>query len=64
VSPVDKIGEPPLADQRRTAKAEQAEKDRAHPAFDHPLLKNAKLLEITDRSPNVIAADFKSGDET
>lgn len=62
VSPVDQPGEPPLADQRRSAKAAQMQADRAHPAFDHPLLKGAKLLEIRDRAPNVIAADFKSGE--
>lgn len=60
VSPVDKRGEAPLAEQRRTAKSEQDAKDRSHPAFDHPLLKDAKLLEIRDRAPNVIAADFKN----
>ena len=52
-----------MAEARRNAKAEQDAKDRSHPAFDHPLLKNAKLLGIKDRAPNVIAADFKSGDD-
>lgn len=59
VSPVETPGALPLAEQRRNAKAEQDAKDRSHPAFDHPLLKNAELLGITDRAPNVIAGDFK-----
>lgn len=63
VSPSDKPGAIPMAEARRNAKAEQDAKDRSHPAFDHPLLKNAKLLGIKDRAPNVIAADFKSGDD-
>jgi DNA polymerase-3 subunit gamma/tau len=62
VSPVDRMGVLPLAEQRRNAKAEQDAKDRAHPAFDHPLLKDAKLLAIRDRAPNVIAADFNGTD--
>ncbi|MGB3456002.1 MAG: DNA polymerase III subunit gamma/tau [Litorimonas sp.] len=64
VSPVDAPGAMPLAERRRTAKAEQDAKDRSHPAFGHSLLKNARLLEIRDRAPNVIAADFNSGDDT
>ena len=63
VSPVDQLGAIPLAEARRNAKAEQDAKDRAHPAFQHSLLKNAKLLEIKDRAPNVVSADFKTGDE-
>jgi DNA polymerase-3 subunit gamma/tau len=63
VSPVETRGAIPLAEQRRNAKAEQDAKDRSHPAFEHPLLKNAELLEIKDRAPNVIAADFNSGDD-
>ncbi|WP_298916156.1 DNA polymerase III subunit gamma/tau [uncultured Algimonas sp.] len=63
VSPVEAPGAPPLAERRRTAKAEQAAQDRSHPAFDHPLLKDAKLLEIRDRAPNVIAGNFKSEEE-
>ena len=64
VSPVDQLGAIPLAEARRNAKAEQDAKDRAHPAFQHSLLKNAKLLEIKDRAPNVVSADFKTGDES
>lgn len=47
---------------RRIRDAEDA-RDRAHPAFTHPLFANAKLIEIMDTAPtssetNVIAADF------
>ncbi|MEL6686208.1 MAG: DNA polymerase III subunit gamma/tau [Pseudomonadota bacterium] len=63
VSPVDQPGAIPMAEARRTAKAEQNAKDRSHPAFEHPLLKNAKLLGIKDRAPNVVVADFKTGDD-
>jgi DNA polymerase-3 subunit gamma/tau len=52
-------GGPTLAELRRKAKKEQAEKDRAHPAFSHSLLKNAKLLGITEiENHNVIKGDF------
>lgn len=69
VSPVPNTGEPTLSDQRKSAKAAQDADDRSHPAFGHPLLKNAKILEIKDRAPNVIAGRFKSsnvktGDDT
>lgn len=64
VSPVPTIGEPSLSDQRKSAKADQDADDRSHPAFDHPLLKNAKLLEVRDRAPNVIAGKFNSSNDT
>lgn len=64
VSPVPTLGEPTLSDQRKSAKAEQDVDDRSHPAFAHPLLKDAKILEIKDRAPNVIAGNFKKGDAT
>lgn len=52
-------GGPTLAELRRKAKKDQAEKDRAHPAFSHSLLKNAKLLGITEiENHNVIKGDF------
>ncbi len=52
-------GGPTLAELRRKAKKEQAEKDRAHPAFSHSLLKNAKLIGITEiENHNVIKGDF------
>ncbi|MGJ8558910.1 MAG: DNA polymerase III subunit gamma/tau [Litorimonas sp.] len=62
VSPVSTIGDPPLSDQRKAAKAEQDADDRSHPAFSHPLLKDAKILEIKDRAPNVISGNFKKDD--
>lgn len=60
VSPVPTAGAPTVSDQRKLAKSEQDADDRSHPAFAHPLLKNAKILEIKDRAPNVIAGNFKS----
>ncbi|GHA97028.1 DNA polymerase III subunit gamma/tau [Algimonas arctica] len=62
VSPVPTLGEPTLSDQRKSAKAKQDADDRSHPAFRHPLLKGAKILEIKDRAPNVIAGNFKKDD--
>ncbi|WP_427452775.1 DNA polymerase III subunit gamma/tau [Litorimonas sp. WD9-15] len=58
VSPSDDAGEPPLAEQRKASVAAQKEKDFSHPAFQHPMLKNAKLLGIKDRPTNVIHSDF------
>lgn len=63
VSPAETMGEPTLADARRAAKAAQDAEDRSHPAFTHPLLKDAELLGITDRAPNVIAGNFTAGDD-
>lgn len=60
VSPVPTPGASTLSDQRKSAKATQDADDRSHPAFAHPLLKDAKILEIKDRAPNVIAGNFKS----
>lgn len=60
VSPVPTPGAPTLSDQRKSTKASQDADDRSHPAFSHPLLKDAKILEIKDRAPNVIAGNFKS----
>ena len=52
-------------------KSEQDARDRDHPAFKHPLLANARLIEIRKTAPTsssdntVIAADFTpSEDET
>lgn len=53
-----------LREQKEQAIAEQDARDRAHPAFSHPLLKDARLIEIRDIGPksgpddNVITADF------
>ena len=57
-------GAPSVAEKRRAEKEAQEARDRAHPAFNHALLSNAKLIEIRDVDPkssadsNVIAADF------
>ena len=59
VSPSEEEGEAPLVEQRKAATQAQKEKDFSHPAFSHPLLKNAKLLGITDRPTNVIHSDFE-----
>ncbi len=62
VDQVDDEGAPSLAEARKTAIAEQDARDRSHPAFEHSLLKKAKLLEIRDvptkSETNIIAADF------
>ena len=60
VSPSDKPGEKPLAEQRRADKAKQDAEDRSHPAFSHPLLRDAKVLAIRDRATNIIKADFEN----
>ena len=48
VSPETSGGGATLNEIKKNAKAEQAVKDRAHPAFNHPLLATAKLIEIRD----------------
>ena len=58
VSPSDAEGEPPLSEQRKEAEQAQRDNDFSHPAFQHPLLKQAKLLGIADRPSNVIHSDF------
>lgn len=58
VSPSDEAGAAPLAQQRKAAIAQQDAEDRGHPAFSHPLLKNAKELYIRDRAENVIHSEF------
>ncbi len=62
VSPSDETGEEPLAQQRKSAVAAQDAEDRAHPAFSHPLLMNAKELYIRDRAENVIHSEFPQKD--
>ena len=57
-------GEASILDRRRDAKAKRDRDERAHPAFSHPLLANAKLIEIRDIVPdatpsNIISGDFK-----
>jgi len=40
---------------------EQAAKDRAHPAFSHPLFKDAKLIEIRPSAPTFASANIIEG---
>lgn len=56
-------GEPSLAETKKAAAKREHDRIHAHPAFSHPLLQGAKLLEIRDRAPTstVIEADFGSG---
>ena len=64
ISPEKSGGEPSIAETRRQAKADQDAKDRAHPAFNHPLLRQAKLLGIKDKqNANVIKGDFGQGND-
>lgn len=65
VSPEKSGGGETLKARERRERDEQATKDRAHPAFAHPLFKDAKLIEIrqtptTSRKvTNVIPANFR-----
>ncbi len=65
VSPEKSGGGETLKSQSKRLGAEQAQKDRAHPAFAHPLFAGAKLIEIRDSAQNnaiksnVISADFR-----
>ena len=63
VSPETSGGGATLNEIKKNARAEQDAKDRAHPAFNHPLLAKAKLIEIRDTTPtsmksNVIDGNF------
>ncbi|MBC6412369.1 MAG: DNA polymerase III subunit gamma/tau [Hyphomonadaceae bacterium] len=56
-------GEPSLSEQRRIAREKQDAEDRSHPAFSHPLLQGAELIDIRDIKPgyaadNIIPANF------
>ncbi len=63
ISPEKSGGDMTLAEARRKAKTDQKTKDRSHPAFAHPLLKNAELLGIKDKqNVNVIHGDFGQND--
>ncbi len=63
ISPEKTGGDPTLAELRRKAKKDRDAKDRAHPAFNHSLLKNAKLLGIKEKqNANVIQGDFGNND--
>ena len=64
VNPMPSGGCETLKEKERRITQEQDAKDRGHPAFSHPLLSAAKLIEIRDMPPtsqaetNVIAGDF------
>jgi len=63
ISPEKSGGGITLAEARRKAKTDQEKKDKSHPAFAHPLLKNAQLLGIQDRRQNnIVQGDFGQGD--
>lgn len=63
ISPEKAGGGPTLSEARRKSKTDQEKKDRSHPAFHHPLLKNAQLLGIQDKvSDNIVQGDFGKGD--
>ncbi len=51
-----------LAEKRKEAIAERDARDRSHPAFSHPLFKDARLIEIRDIAPtskdNIISGNF------
>jgi len=54
VSPETSGGGATLNETKKNARAEQEAKDRAHPAFNHSLLANAKLIEIRETTPTSI----------
>ena len=58
VDVVDEQGGETLKEKRQREIDEQAAKDRAHPAFNHPLLKVAKLIEIRDVAPTSGTTDI------
>jgi len=63
ISPEKSGGGQTLAEARRKAKADQENKDKSHPAFEHPLLKNARLIGIQERRQNnIVQGDFGKGD--
>jgi len=72
VSPETSGGGETLNERSKNARAAQEAKDRSHPAFTHPLLANAKLIEIrnidiprsdpTSDTTNVIDGNFGDTD--
>jgi len=69
VSPETSGGGETLNERAAREKSEQEAKDKAHPAFSHPLLAGAKLIDILQSAPmsdthagasNIISADFGS----
>ena len=61
VSPETSGGGATLNEIKKNARAEQEAKDRAHPAFNHPLLASAKLIEIRETTPTSIPSNVIDG---
>ena len=61
VSPETSGGGATLNELKKNARAEQDAKDRAHPAFNHPLLANAKLIEIRETAPTSVESNVIDG---
>ncbi len=61
VSPETSGGGATLNEIKKNARAEQDAKDRAHPAFNHPLLANARLIEIRDTKPTSVESNVIDG---
>ena len=61
VSPETSGGGATLNEIKKNARAEQEAKDRAHPAFNHPLLARAKLIEIRETTPTSIPSNVIDG---
>ena len=64
VSPEKSGGGETLKAREKRKREERDAKDRAHPAFSHPLFKGAKLIEIRDSAPtstpsNIIPGNFR-----
>ena len=64
VSPEKSGGGETLKAREKREREEQEAKDRAHPAFAHPLFKGAKLIEIRQSAPtstpsNIIPGNFR-----
>lgn len=64
VSPEKSGGGETLKAREKREREQQEAKDRAHPAFAHPLFKGAKLIEIRDSAPtstpsNIIPGNFR-----
>ena len=61
VSPETSGGGATLNEIKKNARAEQEAKDRAHPAFNHPLLAKAKLIEIRETAPTSVESNVIDG---
>ena len=61
VSPEKTGGGETLKAREKRLREEQAAKDRAHPAFSHPLFKDAKLIEIRPSAPTFASANIIEG---